>query len=208
MKKLRSSLIIVLLFVCLLAGIRTGAVDPERRKLSTYQTFTSQLDNGKPDIYLITKGYANNYWTDLRMGAMEAAQELDCNVYMGGTPSEEHPELLAYLMTEALKRGADAIVVSPTNVSSVVEAAKQVQEAGVPLVFVDTILNEQVFDVCYETDNVQAGRLAAREMMSLLRKQGRSETEKLAVGIGIGMMESQTILERECPGSVGRTGGY
>lgn len=196
MKKLRSSLVIVLLFVCLLAGIRTGVVDPERRKLSTYQTFTSQLDNGKPDIYLITKGYANNYWTDLRMGAMEAAQELDCNIYMGGTPSEEHPELLAYLMTEALKRGADAIVVSPTNVSSVVEAAKQVQEAGVPLVFVDTILNEQVFDVCYETDNVQAGRLAAREMMSLLRKQGRSETEKLAVGIGIGMMESQTILER------------
>lgn len=195
-KKLRSALAIVVLSVCLLAGIRMGSADPGRGKLSTYQTFTAQLDNGKPDIYLITKGYADHYWTDLRQGALEAAQELDCNIYIGGIPNEENPELLAYLMTEALRRGADAMIVSPTNVSSVVEAAKQVQEAGIPLVFVDTILNEQVFDVCYETDNVQAGRLVAREMMSLLRKQDRSETEKLSVGIGIGMMESQTMLER------------
>lgn len=196
MKKLGASLVIVLLFFSLLAGVRTGSVQPERRKLSTYQTFSAKLDNGKPNIFLITKGYANNYWTDLRKGAVEAAQELDCNIYLGGTPSEENPELLGYLMTEALKEGADAIIVSPTNVPSVVEAAEQVKKAGVPLIFVDTILNEHVFDVCYETDNMQAGRLAAREMMSLLHKQGRSETEALSIGIGIGMMESQTILER------------
>lgn len=196
MKKLGASLVVILLFFSLLAGVRTGSVQPERRKLSTYQRFSERQDNGRPNIYLITKGYASNYWTRLRSGAVNAAQEEDCNIYLGGTQSEEHPELLAYLMTEALKAGADAIIVSPTNVPEVVDAAQKVQDAGVPLIFVDTILNEHVFDVCYETDNMQAGRLAARELISLLHKQGRSETERLSVGVGIGMMESQTILER------------
>ena len=196
MKKIGSSLAIIVLFIVLLAGIRMGSVEPDHGKLSTYQTFSSRLDNGKPNIYLITKGYANNYWNDLRQGAVDAALQRDCNIYLSGTPSEDHPELLGYLMTVAVKEGADAIIVSPTNVPTVVEAAKQVKEDGIPLIFVDTILNEHVFDVCYETDNMQAGRLAAREMMLLLHKQGRSDTEQLSIGIGIGMMESQTTLER------------
>ena len=196
MKKMGSSLAIILLFIILLTGIRMGSVEPAHRKLSIYQTFSAQLDNGKPNIYLITKGYANNYWDDLRQGAVDAALQRDCNIYLGGTPSEEHPELLAYLMTEAVKEGADAVIVSPTNVPAVVEAAKQVKQAGIPLIFVDTILNEHVFDVCYETDNMQAGRLAAREMLLLLHKQGRSDTDQLSIGMGIGMMESQTTLER------------
>lgn len=196
MKKIGSSLAIILLFIILLTGIRMGSVEPAHRKLSIYQTFSAQLDNGKPNIYLITKGYGNNYWNDLRQGAVDAALQRDCNIYLGGTPSEEHPELLAYLMTEAVKEGADAVIVSPTNVPAVVEAAKQVKQAGIPLIFVDTILNEHVFDVCYETDNMQAGRLAAREMLLLLHKQGRSDTDQLSIGMGIGMMESQTTLER------------
>ena len=196
MKKIGSSLAIILLFIILLTGIRMGSVEPAHRKLSIYQTFSAQLDNGKPNIYLITKGYANNYWNDLRQGAVDAALQRDCNIYLGGTSSEEHPELLAYLMAEAVKEGADAVIVSPTNVPAVVEAAKQVKQAGIPLIFVDTVLNEHAFDVCYATDNMQAGRLAAREMLLLLHKQGRSDTDQLSIGMGIGMMESQTTLER------------
>ena len=161
-----------------------------------YEQFAPKADNGQADIYLITKGYNNFYWDTLREGAKDAAENYGCNLYVAGTPSESHLEILAELMEDAVEAGADAVIVSPADIPEIAEAVDQVKKAGIPLVFVDTILNGKEFDVCYATDNMQAGRLAAKETLKLLRQNGRKDTELLTIGIDIGMAESQTILER------------
>lgn len=161
-----------------------------------YEQFAPKAENGQADIYLITKGYGNFYWDTLRGGARDAADDLNCNLYVAGTPSESHLEILAELMRDAVEAGADAIIVSPADIPEILEAADQVKKAGIPLVFVDTILNGKEFDACFATDNMQAGRLAAKEMLKLLHQNGKYDTESLSVGIDIGMAESQTILER------------
>ena len=161
-----------------------------------YEQFAPKADNGQADIYLITKGYNNFYWDTLREGAKDAAENYGCNLYVAGTPSESHLEILAELMEDAVEAGADAIIVSPADILEIAKAVDQVKKAGIPLVFVDTILNGKEFDVCYATDNMQAGRLAAKETLKLLRQNGRKDTELLTVGIDIGIAESQTILER------------
>ena len=161
-----------------------------------YQRFSQKQENGKATIYLIPKGYNNFYWDTLRSGAIDAAEDLDCNLYVAGTPSESHLEILAQLMQEAIDADADAIILGPADIPEIIEMTDQVNQAGIPLIFVDTILNGQEFDVCYATDNMQAGRLAAEEMLLLLRDAGKQDEDRLSVGIEIGMAESQTILER------------
>jgi ribose transport system substrate-binding protein len=197
MKKKTGRALLVLLLTLLLAGCSffgtTGETDSQQIE---YQQFGEQKDNGQSNIYLITKGYGTNYWETLRSGAAAAAENYSCNLYVAGTPSESNLEILAQLMQDAIDAGADAIIISPADVPEIVEEAKQVKEAGIPLIFVDTILNSAQFDACYSTDNMQAGRLAAREMLRLLEKEGRSNEESLTVGIDINVAESQTLLER------------
>lgn len=161
-----------------------------------FEEFSDPLDNGKPDIYLITKGYDSFYWDTLRAGATDAARENDCNLYVAGIPNETYPEYLVELMQDAIDAKADAVIVSPVDIPQIIKASEQVKEAGIPLIFVDTILNGVDFDVCVATDNMQAGRMAAKEMVRLLHQNGRHDTEYLTIGIEISSTESQTIQER------------
>ena len=166
------------------------------QETAAYEEFSEKLDNGKADIYLITKGYGSQYWDTLREGARDAAKDNDCNLYVAGTPSEAYTAGIAQLMQDAVDAQADAVIVSPLDVPEITEAAEHIKKAGIPLIFVDTILNNGDYDVCYATDNMQAGRMAAKEMLKLLHQRGRHDTESLMIGIDIGVAESQTILER------------
>lgn len=197
MKK-RDSFVLVFALLLLLSGcaILQEQQPAEEEPAFSYERFSGREENGNPDIYLITKGYGSDYWDTLRQGARDAAAEQECNLYVAGTPNESHFEILAELMQDALDLGADAILVSPADVPEVKQMASKVKKAGVPLIFVDTILNAGDFDACYATDNMEAGRLAAREAIFLLEKTGRSREEAALVGIDIGSAQSQTILER------------
>lgn len=195
MKK-RCSFVLVLAMLTLLMGCAIFQEQPPAEEEYSYEQFLPAEENGRPDIYLITKGYDSFYWDTLRQGAKAAAENFACNLYVGGTPSESHLEILAGLVRDAVEADADAIILSPADIPQIAEAADEVKEAGIPLIFVDTILNGKEFDVCYATDNMQAGRLAAKEMLKLLHQNGREDAQALTVGIDIGMAESQTILER------------
>ena len=191
------ALIWSLLFLIVLVGCAASQESqPVEETEVEYQQFSQKQENGKPNIYLITKGYNNFYWDTLRSGASDAAADLDCNLYVGGTPSESHLEILAQLTQEAIDAEADAIILSPADLPEIIEMTAQADKAGIPVIFVDTILNGQNFDICFATDNMEAGRMAAEEMLDLLKDAGKQEDVSLSVGIEIGMAESQTILER------------
>lgn len=190
------------ILAAVLACSLTGCAILQEQQAETEQEtaaceeFPEKLDNEKADIYLITKGYGSQYWDTLRKGARDAAEDYDCNLYVAGTPSEAYTAGIAQLMQDAVDAQADAVIVSPLDVHEITEAAEHIKKAGIPLIFVDTILNNGDYDVCYATDNMQAGRMAAKEMLKLLHQRGRHDTESLMIGIDIGVAESQTILER------------
>ncbi|MBO5247364.1 MAG: substrate-binding domain-containing protein [Eubacterium sp.] len=178
------------------AILQEQALKEEAQESFTYEQFSEKKENDRLDIYLITKGYNSAYWDSLRAGAKAGAQNLECDLYVAGTPNESHLEILAELMQDAIDADADAIIVSPADIPEIIAMTDEVKKAGIPLIFVDTVLNGKAFDVCYATDNMQAGRMAAKEMIKLLEKEGKTETDALYIGIDIGMAESQTILER------------
>ncbi len=155
-----------------------------------------QLHNGQLNIYLITKGYNSAYWDTLIEGSENAAQELGANLYVAGVESEGNTQKLLELMEEALNRNPDAIIVSPADTAEINSLVDRINEKGIPLIFVDTLLNGKEFDECFLTDNIQAGRMAAEDMLQKLHAMGHEETETLSVGLEIGSKQSQTIIER------------
>lgn len=155
-----------------------------------------QLSNGKLNICLVTKTYNNSYWDILIQGCVDAAADMDINLYVAGVAKESNTDRLAELMEHALLMEPDAIIVSPADTSKIINVVNRINEKKIPLIFVDTILNGQQFDVCFMTDNMQAGRMVAIDMVDKLRDLGYTPEDKLSVGIEIGTKQSQTIIER------------
>ena len=165
-----------------------------------YRDFVSpteeQLNNGKLNICLITKTYGSSYWDTLIQGCIDAAADMDINLYTAGVAKESNTDRLAELMEHALSMEPDAIIVSPADTGKIINIVKRINEKNIPLIFVDTILNGQQYDVCFMTDNMQAGRMVAIDMVDQLRKLGYTPDDKLSIGIDIGSKQSQTIIER------------
>jgi len=191
-------LVVVLTIVIILLNLRQQApVEVQNNEFRDFPEATEeQLTNGQLNMYLITKSYGGTYWDTLIEGCEDAAREQGVNLFIAGVASESNTGKLLELMEEALSRNPDAIIVSPADTAEINQMVDEINAAGVPLIFVDTILNGKSFDECFLTDNMQAGRMAAEDMLRKLREMGHSEGEVLTVGIEIGSKQSQTIIER------------
>jgi ribose transport system substrate-binding protein len=142
-------------------------------------------------IYLITM-VEDQYWMEMNQGAKDMADLLGIN-YILKNPEKRDVQLQIELVKEAVKDGADAILIgaiNPVRISSALEDAKA---NGVKIVYVDAPAIEEA-TTTLATDNYSAGRIAAETMISQLEAKG---IEKGTLGI-LGLTpEIITTTERE-----------
>ena len=99
-------------------------------------------------------------------------------------------------MNEAIEQGADGILLAPANSNSLVESCAKAKKKNISVVLIDSSINSTEFDTCYMTDNIDAGKMAAKEMIKLLQDAGNSPTRPLEVGILLSSDTSQAIVNR------------
>lgn len=99
-------------------------------------------------------------------------------------------------MEQAVKEGADGILLAPSNSTSLIDNCKAVKDQEIPLVLIDSSINSEDYDICYMTDNIDAGNLAAKEMLSLLHDTGNSDADYLEVGLVLSSDTSQAMVNR------------
>ena len=95
-----------------------------------------------------------------------------------------------------MKEGADGILLAPANSNSLVDSCEKVRKKKIPVALIDSSINSTEFDVCYMTDNIDAGEMAAKEMLTMLHDAGNSPQEPLAVGILLSSDASQAMVNR------------
>ena len=134
-------------------------------------------------IYVILKNYHGAYWEKVIDGITEAAKKLDEAVYLGGIDNETDISGQIDLMNQAMEQGADGILLAPADSNSLADSCQKVREKDIPVVLIDSSINSSEFDACYMTDNIDAGEMAAKEMLELLYDAGNSPTDPLEVGI-------------------------
>lgn len=147
-------------------------------------------------IYVILKNYHGAYWEKVIDGITEAAKKLDEAVYLGGIDNETDISGQIDLMNQAMEQGADGILLAPADSNSLADSCQKVREKDIPVVLIDSSINSSEFDACYMTDNIDAGEMAAKEMLEMLYDAGNSPTDPLEVGIQLSSDSSQAMVNR------------
>lgn len=180
--------------VLLVAVMSLSLVACSSSKTST-ETETSN-DPNKKTIYFLTKILGNQYWSVVEQGAKDAAKELGVNLVVTGLASEAEIEKQVQQLQDAVSAKADAIVLGPVDSTAMVNPVNDAYNSGTPIVIVDTMINSENYSAALMTNNVEAGKIAAEQMINRLKESGVSETEKAQVAVQIGNSGSQTIIDR------------
>ena len=109
---------------------------------------------------LITKTDTNPFFVKMREGALEKSGELGVNLstYAGKIDGDHETQVAA--IETCIADGADGILLTASDTSSIVSAVTQAREAGLVVIALDTPLEPiDAADMTFATDNFLAGEL-------------------------------------------------
>ncbi len=114
----------------------------------------------KKEIVLVLKviDSSNDFWTAIIQGAEMAAREYGANLTVMGPNAETKYEEQGKMIEEAIAMNPDAIALAPSSFTETQEHARKIEAAGIPLVLVDSVMEEEMGSCIVATDNIEAGR--------------------------------------------------
>ncbi len=153
-------------------------------------------ENSEKTIYVIVKVLGNQYWSVLQAGAEQAGKDAGAKVVVVGTALESDIEGQLTLLQNAVSAQADGIVIAPLDSVSLDVPIAEAYNSGIPVVLVDTVIKSDIYSAALLTNNVEAGKEAAKALLERLKASGLSEDEEAQIAIQVGSTGSQTIIDR------------
>jgi len=146
----------------------------------------------KYKIAVIPKGATHEYWKAIHAGANAAAQELGNIEILWKAPEKEDDKSGQIGIVENLvNEKVSGIVLAPLDASALSRPANEAIEAGIPVVVIDSGLeNAPKLSSYVATDNRKGGQMAGEELARLLGGKGKVVMIRYAVG-------SASTMERE-----------
>ena len=179
------------------SGQDTGIQAASDTGESAVVDYTCIANEGSQEkIYVILKNYHGDYWKKVIQGVTKAAEQIDEAVYLGGIDNETDVSGQISLIEKAQQQGADGILLAPANSNALVESCQEIKNQNISLVLIDSSINSDAYDTCYMTGNMEAGQIAAREMLAMLSEQGNADQDPLEVGILLSSDSSQAMVNR------------
>lgn len=195
MKKIVAIMMSAILMATALTGCTKTAPQDNTPGASGNQA-SGNNGSGDKTIYVIVKVLGNQYWSILQKGAEQAGKDLGCKVVVIGTALESDIEGQLTLLQNAVSAQADGIVIAPLDSVSLDMPITEAYNSGTPVVLVDTVIKSDNYSAALLTNNVEAGKTAAEELIRRMKASGVSETETAQVAIQVGSTGSQTINDR------------
>jgi len=143
-------------------------------------------------IYLITKDNQYQFWRYMNDGASDMANLLGLS-YLWDAPTTEDTAKQIQILNNAVKNGADAVVIAANDIYELAEPIRNAKSAGVKIIYVDTPTVEDGI-ITLATNNYTAGKIAAENMLFELDYSGIHQGEIGIVGLNT---EVETTMQRE-----------
>lgn len=128
-------------------------------------------ENSKKKISVIVKAVDSDFWHRVKSGVDSAATEYNIDAEFTGPENEEDYEAQNRLIENAVKNGAEAIVVSAIDYKKSAEAVNSAARAGVKIVAIDSEVDSQNVSTFIGTDNYEAGKAAAKAAVAGFSKE-------------------------------------
>lgn len=146
---------------------------------------------GQAEIVMIQKALDDtDFWTSVAQGGEMAAAEYDAALTVTGPEREQDTELQNQMILDAIARKPDAVVLAPGSSDETLPYARQIEEAGITLIILDSTMEADAGTSVVATDNFQLGYKMGAYMKQFV-------DEDTVIGI-VGHVEgSSTALGRE-----------
>lgn len=153
------------------------------------------INNGEKDKYKIiliakTIDSDNGFWTSLISGAELGAEEFGAEIEVYGGKTEEDIEGQIKTIEKSIEKKPDILLVTPGSYSETTESLKKVVDSGIPLVLIDSVIDEDIAKATVSTDNYLAGKELGEYARTLLG-------EGAQIGIIGHVKGTSTAIERE-----------
>jgi ribose transport system substrate-binding protein len=143
---------------------------------------TSSTSNYKYRVAVIPKGLTHEFWQSIHRGAERAAADLKeqrgvaVEIIWDGPNKESDAEEQIKIINRQLAAKVSGLVLAPQHSKTMVAPVERAVQQGVPVVIIDSGLENQDIIVKYvATNNYNGGWLAAEQLLKVLREQGKTE---------------------------------
>lgn len=135
-------------------------------------TSPSPAGNGRRTVTLIQGVRGDEFYLTMACGAREEARRRHVSLSVSG-PDAFSPESQTPVVTSVTARHPGAVLIAPTDSLAMIGPMRQMTQAGIKVVEVDTTVRDRSVAVSsVATDNEAGGRLAARTLATLVGDHG------------------------------------
>jgi ABC-type sugar transport system, periplasmic component len=126
----------------------------------------------KRTIAVIPKATSSVFFVAVEAGARAAGKEFNLEILWNGAPLETDYARQIQIVDSMVARHVDGIALAATERKALVGPMDRALAAGIPVTIFDSGLDSTNYLSYVATDNVEAGRLAARTLGKLLAGKG------------------------------------
>ncbi len=156
-------------------------------------------DEENVTLGLITKQEENPFWVTMKDVAQDTAGEEDVELLTATGRSDVDYQSQVRALRDMTERGAQGILIAPTDSEAVVPAIREARRAGVTVIALDTPTDpESAVDALFATNNRRAGELIGRYARAKAEEEGlepKIAMLDLAPGIASGEQRHEGFLE-------------
>lgn len=160
-KKVLFALLSALVLISVIAGCAPAA-----------QPAAPDEPAAKPYIPVISKGFQHQFWQAVKLGAEQAATDLNVDITFEGPESEAMVDKQVEMFQTALDKKPAAICLAAVDSKAFQNLLEKAKDAGIPVVGFDSGVDSDIPVTTAATDNIAAAALAADKMVELIGGEG------------------------------------
>ncbi len=140
---------------------------------------------GDVNVVFIPKARDQDFWIFMRQGVDRALAESGAvQLTWRGPAHNDDVDSQIDIVRIYSRRGVDAIIIAPTDRNRLAEPVRQAAALGIKVIAVDSALDGSAHINFVTTNNIEAGKLAARHIATLLNGQGKVAVMRTIAGSG------------------------
>ena len=148
---------------------------------------TQTVEDDTLQIAVIPKGTTHEFWRSIHAGAKKAEQELvaegqKVKIIWKGPLKEDDRDQQIQLVENFTTRRVNGMVLAPLDAQALVRPVENAQDAGIPVVIIDSGLQSEKYVSFVATDNLKGGEMAGKFMAEQLGGKGKVILLRYAVG--------------------------
>ena len=131
----------------------------------------AEFDNKNNNIAIITKGSDSTFWNDMKNGALSAATEYNVKVTFEGPENEEDYNAQNKMIENAVSNNVGVIILSAIDFEKNADAVQKAIDSGIKVITVDSDVDVNGKELFVGTNNIEAGKKAAKQAVDLCKEQ-------------------------------------